>query len=165
MQRVWGDVVTKRRRRTQLLATLGIISTALCAIIWPISCRRNVSVHWGSVVAGIDRGAGYLAIFPKTDQRLRMVVHRTPSGMLGWFPSYRSFSGSFSAIRVPIWVFLSISVAAITIAWRRPRAFRPPRCVECSYNLTGNVSGVCPECGTPVAKGDDGGMGHNLQEN
>ncbi len=23
-------------------------------------------------------------------------------------------------------------------------------CVNCGYNLTGNTSGVCPECGTPV---------------
>ncbi len=29
---------------------------------------------------------------------------------------------------------------------------RPPRgfCGQCSYNLTGNVSGVCPECGTTI---------------
>ncbi len=27
-------------------------------------------------------------------------------------------------------------------------------CVHCGYELTGNVSGVCPECGTPVAPGD-----------
>lgn len=25
-----------------------------------------------------------------------------------------------------------------------------PRCPSCHYNLTGNVSGVCPECGTPL---------------
>jgi hypothetical protein len=25
-------------------------------------------------------------------------------------------------------------------------------CRRCSYSLTGNTSGVCPECGTPVAK-------------
>lgn len=22
-------------------------------------------------------------------------------------------------------------------------------CVKCGYDLTGNISGVCPECGTP----------------
>jgi hypothetical protein len=29
--------------------------------------------------------------------------------------------------------------------------FEPPatRCPRCGYDLTGNVSGVCPECGTP----------------
>ena len=25
-------------------------------------------------------------------------------------------------------------------------------CQNCGYNLTGNVSGVCPECGTPILK-------------
>ncbi|MCP3902337.1 MAG: hypothetical protein GY715_01770 [Planctomycetes bacterium] len=26
-----------------------------------------------------------------------------------------------------------------------------PACAECSYDLTGNTTGVCPECGTPIA--------------
>jgi len=26
----------------------------------------------------------------------------------------------------------------------------PGHCVECDYDLTGNVSGICPECGTPI---------------
>ena len=30
---------------------------------------------------------------------------------------------------------------------RRPR---PGRCPDCDYDLTGNVSGICPECGTLV---------------
>lgn len=25
-----------------------------------------------------------------------------------------------------------------------------PFCKKCQYNLTGNISGICPECGTPV---------------
>jgi hypothetical protein len=29
---------------------------------------------------------------------------------------------------------------------------RPGHCHCCDYNLTGNVSGVCPECGTAVEK-------------
>ncbi len=26
----------------------------------------------------------------------------------------------------------------------------PGYCLKCNYNLTGNVSGICPECGSPV---------------
>jgi hypothetical protein len=33
---------------------------------------------------------------------------------------------------------------------RYRRRQRPGLCVQCSYNLNGNTSGVCPECGTPV---------------
>ena len=37
--------------------------------------------------------------------------------------------------------------------WDRPHELRRQRrakglCVHCGYDLTGNVSGVCPECGT-----------------
>ncbi len=28
----------------------------------------------------------------------------------------------------------------------------PLRCVQCDYNLTGNVSGVCPECGRKIER-------------
>ena len=28
-----------------------------------------------------------------------------------------------------------------------------PVCIPCGYNLTGNESGVCPECGTEIPKG------------
>jgi len=28
--------------------------------------------------------------------------------------------------------------------------YRPGHCKECDYDLTGNVSGVCPECGTRI---------------
>ena len=34
---------------------------------------------------------------------------------------------------------------------REPRPKHPlGHCLDCGYNLTGNVSGICPECGTPV---------------
>jgi len=35
------------------------------------------------------------------------------------------------------------------VGWRFFNAkHNPPACKQCGYNLTGNVSGVCPECGT-----------------
>ncbi len=45
--------------------------------------------------------------------------------------------------------------ANTTVIWRRYR-FRLPfdqrglLCMNCGYNLTGNTSGRCPECGTPI---------------
>ena len=33
----------------------------------------------------------------------------------------------------------------------RNRFATTPRCARCAYDLTGNVSGVCPECGTAIA--------------
>lgn len=35
---------------------------------------------------------------------------------------------------------------------RKQSADETGRCATCGYNLTGNASGVCPECGTPVAQ-------------
>jgi hypothetical protein len=44
----------------------------------------------------------------------------------------------------------------LLILWVRDRR-RPWRhvlgfCKECGYNLTGNVSGICPECGTGIGE-------------
>ncbi|MGD8451537.1 MAG: hypothetical protein PVJ57_06935 [Phycisphaerae bacterium] len=36
---------------------------------------------------------------------------------------------------------------------RRERAWQG-HCVNCGYNLTGNTSGVCPECGTAVQRAE-----------
>ena len=61
----------------------------------------------------------------------------------------------------PRWVFIAatdglvavilagpgIVLTALLVRRRRPR---PGRCAECGYDLTGNESGVCPECGRKV---------------
>ncbi len=45
--------------------------------------------------------------------------------------------------------------AKTMVIWRK-YARKPPfdpsgiYCLVCDYNLTGNVSGICPECGTPL---------------
>ena len=40
--------------------------------------------------------------------------------------------------------------------WRCNRRYRRERglCERCAYDLTGNTSGVCPECGTPIPAGE-----------
>ena len=80
----------------------------------------------------------------------------------------------------PVWVAVSLvhesgySIGSVTTAWAmaayvgvpgllyvarnvvpRKRARRLERglCADCGYDLTGNVSGVCPECGGVVVDG------------
>lgn len=55
------------------------------------------------------------------------------------------------------WWFLALASALFPAAalfkWVRRRAKAGSGgCPACGYDLTGNASGVCPECGTPTAK-------------
>ncbi len=56
----------------------------------------------------------------------------------------------FSVFRVPLYaVFATVAVPTL-LAWRFwPKPLKPGHC-RCGYDLTGNTSGVCPECGVEV---------------
>jgi hypothetical protein len=49
---------------------------------------------------------------------------------------------------------LLLAASVALVRWVRVRTLIPfPHCGGCGYNLTENVSGVCPECGLSTAKG------------
>ena len=55
-------------------------------------------------------------------------------------------------ISIPFWVISLLlgmwpAIAFIRGPYRRYRRRKKGLCLTCGYNLTGNVSGVCPECG------------------
>ena len=51
---------------------------------------------------------------------------------------------------VPLWVPFAIVCLPTAILWHRDRrTVKPGCCQRCGYNLTGNVSGICSECGEP----------------
>jgi hypothetical protein len=73
---------------------------------------------------------------------------RAALGRLSMEHSYRYYG-------LPWW-FVAAGPAALptarALAWARRSRRRPSnRCPRCGYDLTGNVSGVCPECGKEVA--------------
>jgi hypothetical protein len=52
-------------------------------------------------------------------------------------------------IILPLWIPLAPTlVITIVILFLDRRSKKAGHCLECGYNLTGNVSGVCPECGS-----------------
>lgn len=61
----------------------------------------------------------------------------------------RSWPGPGATVHyVPLYLPMLAIAGFTTFLWRRDRRIQPGHC-RCGYNLTGNVSGVCPECGTP----------------
>ena len=66
--------------------------------------------------------------------------------------------GSPSHFDIPLWFILLLggSVTCVLIGLdRRPDYGHCP----CGYDLTGNVSGTCPECGLAATSGDDRARG------
>jgi len=52
------------------------------------------------------------------------------------------------AFVLPLWFPFLLTAIPTAILWRLDcRRARPGHCAKCRYNLTGNVSGRCPECG------------------
>ena len=69
----------------------------------------------------------------------------TPAWSL--WPGWDSFPDT-RGVYVPLWPF--VLVPALMAGWRWWRDWPRPgpgQCRRCGYDLTGNVSGRCPECG------------------
>jgi len=68
--------------------------------------------------------------------------HQGPSHAY-WHMRFRLWIVPLLAVPYPVFAFIRGPVRR----WRRQRK---GLCRKCGYDLTGNVSGVCPECGTPT---------------
>ncbi len=112
--------------------------------------------------AGAHGGTGYWA---DTEQPSPVTV---PERVLLWEPELDRFdrtwlivpdvrlrTGGLQHIGISVLTPTSmlLFVGAGIYYWRRARrgwVLGPHMCRVCGYNLTGNVSGICPECGTPI---------------
>ncbi len=60
-------------------------------------------------------------------------------------------------LEIPHWFFTGLPASFAWIAvvrfsrTRRQLRFERNHCISCGYDLTGNTSGKCPECGQPVS--------------
>jgi hypothetical protein len=64
-----------------------------------------------------------------------------------WLPNNYWLYGPANALRIPLWIPAAAATIPAIILWRRKRP-QVGNCPTCGYNLTGNVSGICPECGS-----------------
>jgi hypothetical protein len=77
------------------------------------------------------------------------VPARRMSERFVWWPQAQV--SAVRAVRIPLWsLLLGVCAPTIILWWLDRRRIPPGHCHKCGYNLTGNVSGRCPECGEPV---------------
>lgn len=106
---------------------------------------------------------GASVLVPRSFTRLGLAGNPTGDGSFMSLPSFQNGALPLWPNRVlrwahgelPLWCpFLLFGtypvVAFIFGPLRRYRRRKRGLCLKCGYNLTGNVSGVCPECGTKV---------------
>jgi hypothetical protein len=135
-----------------------VISGAAGATLTAIGLALVMTGGWGPCGPASDLGTvgGYLTI----------------EHALFLFTSFPGLEGAAGQAGVPDWVWLVLlpwfdwTLAALSLStlWSlvmpsRHGRHRPGICLTCGYNLTGNVSGRCPECGTGI-KGQHGNREH-----
>ena len=91
--------------------------------------------------------AALLLIMPVTiDALLTTLLTGTVGAELGALPTISFVALLFLSILLP---YLGVRFLYFKLRWRTVLTDEP-HCNSCGYNLTGNESGKCPECATPV---------------
>lgn len=120
-----------------LLIAAAFVVSAFRPIILAIPDVGWIAVSGGSVAQANDNSVWLtIALLDRSD-----------------FPSLASWNAWYwSPLRVaPIYsVFLMVAVPTLLV-WRFVPKYPRGQCRRCGYDLTGNVSGVCPECGSKVS--------------
>ncbi len=133
------------RRLRKLILITGTLLSLLIAVAFVVSAWWWMYVGFPGYVIGIDEGAlRFYTSVAYIEWRAGCQPH---AGGLD-----RALVGSSwgTGVILPlIHPFAAIAVATLLV-WRFwPRPPKPGHC-RCGYDLTGNRSGVCPECGAEV---------------
>jgi len=147
--------------RRKLFSFAAMLSLLLClgtVAVWGLQtgAGQRGEIHFGNAALGrmtVNREGWYYvhavsASFPDLRDRewggFRMTVIHT----FGRVPQYLSLD-------LPHW-FVAGVASVLPAAWLVKRKLSKKKaglCAGCGYSLTGNVSGVCPECGTKIGRG------------
>ena len=97
----------------------------------------------GRVALLYDGGPEVLS--PRNGKRDLLVLRYSASTAAGWQFIELSAPGWLLALALSVYPTISVLRGPL----RRRRRRRRGECLNCGYNLTGNVTGICSECGVP----------------
>ena len=142
-----------------VVARASVMLAGLLAMCWVGSVF--LEVRW--VVSTcperwVDIGAGtisytYYSVFASIDDGSTLVssIERRGWWTTRWLPKAVHYGTEGGTITVPMWIPVVATVSlALGLHLFTRRQLKRGFCPACGYNLTGNVSGRCPECGAPI---------------
>jgi len=153
-------MIRRDSRAHRILKWVGLVVCVVIAVTWAVSLfwvfgRNNATIVGtapnGRALIDLD-GFGFYRglffVFLKGDYgwgtlQTGWIAVRFPLKVSWWFAHVdKGYS-------LPLWIPFVIVAIPTLILWRWTR-FEPGHCQTCGYNLTGNTSGICPECGTKI---------------
>ncbi len=149
-------------RTGRILKWAGLVVSILVAVAWAVSLRWGLIHTRQTRPAVIAKTGTTLASGRVMSLRCGCVIYYADFPLdrrRGWWtirfresPKWRPVMQGVLII-LPLWIpFLIVALPTGLLWWYDRRRTPPGHCQKCGYNLTGNVSGVCPECGTAVQK-------------
>lgn len=147
-----SSMAFRGKRKWRLVKWAGTSLFLAMSLCWLVTSACDVTYHLVRpariITISFDRGciqinSTQLASSLRSTWEVRL--HRIEFARLHWVPRSAS-AGPDWMMRIPFGLPLLLLAALLTVVWRHCRD--RGGCVGCGYDLTGNVSGVCPECGT-----------------
>ena len=141
-----------RPRVRRVLKWMSLAVAVLCGTA--LGTSAYMSIHQGlfdgRAGLGIDSGLMYSCWIQQFDLELaafnpNLMVHRHKPNIEWWFEWHHR--DRLRMVRIPLWVPFVLFGSVSALFWRVDRHVPPGHCPNCNYDLAGNVSGVCPECG------------------
>jgi hypothetical protein len=142
----------KGRLIAEYLAWSGVFTCILIAVLWRASQFHREAwlvCKWSDSSDALDLMYGLQKAFIIRLDDGWTAVGVVEGGEYDWSEDLRP------GIRFPIVIPLCVVAAAsVLLFYRASHRPKPGFCDNCGYNLTGNVSGICPECGTAISPAD-----------
>ena len=156
---MWRGDLRRRSRLLRVAKWGGVVVCAVIAVSWIVNSWFYVGWCVENGFASINGRSVRVEVFDHRSQGMTgLLIGRTISRSGGWFPQviwqrYHSVRIGNKVTKmggtlyvIPIWIpFVVFAIPTVLVSRRLDRPI-PGHC-PCAYDLTGNVSGTCPECG------------------
>ena len=144
-------IVVRRNRLRRVMKWVGLFACFTFLVGWCLSIYGYVEVDYGRFTVIAQCGGVQVVQQRGPHFHVTRLKHGWFQNSCLWLVPHAMSTASMKVwLFVPFWIpFLAFAIPTV-ILWRRDRRFPPGHCQKCGYDLTGNESGLCPECGKQV---------------